>query len=137
MDAVLIGTAIAPSQPQARNTSSSSTRLEHMSATRSPRSIPAARSAPARRATISKASRWRHSPPAIFTSAWSPCRSAARRSIAGTARSGAGKAKIGLHHPRIGEQLGGAALEHRLAGFEHVAVVVDLVRGPRIHLYLH
>ena len=91
MAAVLIGTAIAPIQPQASTISMSSMRLASSSATRSPRPMPAAASVPARRAAALIASRNVQVTSPMVRSGRSPWRSAWTASICGTVRCARGK----------------------------------------------
>ena len=91
IDAVLIGTATAPIQPQPRTVASNSTRLPHISATRSPRATPARRSAAPRARARPRAS---------------ACDHARRRS---TARPVAERARLALQHRRQRALRGGTA----------------------------
>ena len=150
IDAVLIGTATAPSQPQPRKASSNSTRLPHISATRSPRATPAARSAARTRAAAMRRHRVATTPrrrceqrPLAEAPAW-------RRSIAGSVRSRGGSgahgarrlsvvlvgasAEVGRLHARVAGQRRRRAAERDLAGLEHVAVVRAFERGARVLL---
>ena len=82
-DAVLIGTATAPSQPQPSTTDRNSIRLPAISATRSPRRTPWAASSAAQRAACAGASPYSSVPPGAWTRARAPWRAAWSISIAG------------------------------------------------------
>ena len=82
-DAVLIGTATAPSQPQPSTTDRNSIRLPAISATRSPRRTPWAASSAAQRAACAGASPYSSVPPGAWTQARAPWRAAWSISIAG------------------------------------------------------
>jgi hypothetical protein len=148
IDAVLIGTVEAPSQPQPRNTSRNSMRLPLITATRSPRCTSASASAAARRPAACTASRCVHDRPAMRSIGRSPNSAACRCSIAGSVRSPGGSglaapssvvigasAKVGGLHARIAGQFLRNARERDFAGFQDVAVVGGLQRGARVLLH--